>query len=300
MKTDLNLLRVLVAIYETGSVTAAAARLKMSQPAASAALSRLRASLGDALFVRRGSRMQATPRAQSVIARTREVIQVIDSEILPNPSFDPALFTGELTLCMSEIGESVFLPRLRHHLRLEAPQASLRTIGLPPDELEDALQEGRVDAVLGYYPDLDSNSVFQQRLYTHDLTCIVRKAHPIQAKRMSLRQFMACEHILVRDGGRNQEMFEHELAARKIERKIALRTSHYMSLPNLIVSSDLLVVVPRALAELFVAGSAVRIVEPPFAIKKYDLKQYWHRRYSDDSKGLWLRDLIGRLFIDNP
>lgn len=292
MKTDLNLLRVLVAIYDTGSVSAAARRLNMSQPAASAALSRLRASLGDQLFMRRGSRMEATPRAQHAIDRTREVMRVIDCEILPNPEFSPARFAGELTLCMSEIGESVFLPGLYRRLRAEAPGAGLRTLSLPPAELEGALSEGRVDSVLGYFPDLQSSFVFQQRLYSHDLTCIVRRGHPIAGPAMTLREFLDVEHILVRDGGRTQEMFEQELAARRIERKIALRTSHYMSLGALVNGSDLAVVLPRTVAEWYVDSAGVRIVDPPFAIRGYDLKQYWHRRFHDDPKSLWLRRVI--------
>jgi len=292
VKTDLNLLRVLVAIYDTGSVSAAANRLSMSQPAASAALSRLRASLGDQLFVRRGARMEATPRAQRIIARTREVIQVIDHEILPNPEFSPARFTGELTLCMSEIGEAVFLPALYRRIRAEAPGARLRTIGLLPAELEGALYDGRVDSVLGYFPDLQSNFIFQQRLYSHDLTCLVRQEHPLAGPSMTLAEFLDMEHVLVRDDGRSQEMFEQELAARGIERKIALRTSHYMSLGTLINDSDLIVVLPRAVAELHVRSANARIIEPPFPIRRYDLKQYWHRRFHDDPKSIWLRTLI--------
>src|SRR5690606_14131309 len=101
MKTDLNLLRVLLAVHETGSVTAAAARLGMSQPAASAALGRLRRILADPLFVRRGLRMHATPLAQGILGKTREVIDVIDRDILAPPTFDPATCKGELSICLS-------------------------------------------------------------------------------------------------------------------------------------------------------------------------------------------------------
>lgn len=300
MKTDLNLLRILLAIYETGTVTAAAERMRMSQPAASAALSRLRESLGDELFVRNGARMEATARAQSIIARTRDVIEVIDREILPNPAFEPSRFTGDIVLCMSEIGELVFLPRLRLQLRQQAQQARVVTLGLSPRELEEALHDGTVDAAVGYYPDLTSPAIKQCPLYNHDLTCLVRSGHPIATARMELSDFIEGEHVLVKDGGRNQEMFEQELATRKVERKIVLRTSHYMSVPSVLVDSDLIVVLPRALAEFFVARGGVRTIDPPFEIGRYDLKYYEHRRYTQDPKVQWLRAIIVELFATVP
>src|SRR5450830_302081 len=107
MRVDLNLLRLLLAIYDTGSVTAAAVQLKMSQPTASAALARLRHSFDDALFIRHGGIMSPTPRAQYLIEKTREVIGKIDSEILRSPNFEPKNSTDEFVICLSAIGEIV-------------------------------------------------------------------------------------------------------------------------------------------------------------------------------------------------
>lgn len=300
MKTDLNLLRVLLAVYETGNVTTAAARLGMSQPAASAALARLRHSLGDPLFMRRELRMEATPRAESMIAPIREVIEVIDRDILPNPRFDPGTCTDELVLCLSEIGEVVFLPSIFNALRQHAPRVRIRTISLSPPALEAALHDGKVHAVLGYYPDLNGNDIFQQRLFSHDLVCMIGRQHRVRGKRMTMKQFTEAEHVLVRDGGRSQEMFERDLANRAIERKIVLQTSHYMSIPALIAGSELVVVLPRTVASLFAHSDSVRIVETPGEIQKYDLKQYWHRRFHSEPRSVWLRGTLSRLFADAP
>lgn len=296
MRTDLNLLRVLLAIHDCGNVTSAAKRLGMSQPAASAALSRLRRSLDDPLFVRSGTAMEATPRARSIVERTREVIATIDQEILPSPTFDPAHSTEEFTFCLSEIGEVVFLPALFEHLRTLAPNAKIRCLSLAPKDLLEALREGKVDSVLGYFPDLDAPNIYQQRLFSHDLVCLIRRDHRITDAKLSIEAFCSLEHLQVRDGSRSQEMYESHLANMGIERNIVLQMSHYMSMAAIIERSDLVVVLPRTVANLYAQHSAVRLIEPPVEIPPYNLKHHWHARYHKDPRHLWLRKHILEIF----
>lgn len=296
MKTDLNLLRVLLAVHETGSVSAAAVRLGISQPAASAALGRLRRTLGDTLFVRRGLRMHATPLAQGILGKTRDVLDVIDRDILTPPTFDPAVHVGEITLCLSEIGEVVLLPELYRLLRKQAPRLVLKTISLGPDELDQAMYDGRVDMAIGYFPDLRSADMFQQRLFSHVLACMVRRDHPIRNTRMTLVQFRQAEHLLVRDGSRTMEMYEQYIQAQGIQRRVGLQMSHYMSVPGLVQDSDLVVVLPRTIAEMFAQSWNLRVLAPPAGIPQYDLKQYWHRRFHNDPRIRWLRAVVGDLF----
>ncbi|NUU04058.1 LysR family transcriptional regulator [Herbaspirillum robiniae] len=296
MRVDLNLLRLLLTIYDTGSVTAAAEHLKMSQPTASAALARLRHSFGDPLFVRHNGVMSPTPRAQNLIDKTREVIALIDSEILRSPDFVPETADDEFVFCLSAIGEIVFLPTLFDFISKAAPHTRIRSISLPPSRLEEALVSGEVDLLLGYYPDIKESDIFQQRLFSHELTCMVRSGHAIEGERMTLQQFVDAEHALVKDGGRSQEMFEAELQARRIERKIVLRTSHYMSIPTIIARSDLVVVLPKPVANAFAGEKNVRVIDAPVEIPKYDLKMYWHRRFHKDPKSVWLRAAVLELF----
>lgn len=296
MRTDLNLLRVLLAVYETGNVTAAAKRLGMSQPAASAALARLRQSLGDPLFIRSGNVMEATPRAQGIIEHTREVIEIIDRDILSGPTFDPSTSDQEFVFCLSEVGEIVFLPALFQRLRTEAPLSRIRTVSLGPDQLVESLHEGRVDSVLGYFPDLTTPNIYQQRLFSHDLVCLIRVGHPMAGERLSLEDFVCLEHLQVRDGSRRQEMFEAHLAIAGIQRNIVLQMSHYMSVPAIIERSDLVVVLPRTVANTYAHNPNVMMIEPPLDIPRYDLKQYWHARFHEAPRSVWLRRLIMSVF----
>ncbi|MFG0393039.1 LysR family transcriptional regulator [Pseudomonas sp. zbq_4] len=297
MRTDLNLLRLLLAIYEHGNVTLAAKHLGISQPAASASLARLRQSLDDPLFIRSGANMEATPRAQAIIERTREVMEIIDTEILSSPTFDPSTSDHEFTLCLSAVGEVVFLPALFERVRREAPHTRIKTISLAPNQLADALREGTVDAALGYFPDLTGPNIYQQRLFSHDLVCMVRAGHPIKGGRLSLEAFCEADHLQVRDGSRSQEMFETYLSEQHVQRKIALQISHYMSVPSIIQSSDLVVVLPRTVARLYANEAKVRTLEAPLELPTYDLKQYWHGRLHHSPVNVWLRHLVADVFM---
>ncbi len=298
MKVDLNLLRVLLAIDDTGNVSTAAVRLGISQPAASSALGRLRQAFGDPLFIRHGLRMQPTPLAQNLIAKSREVIDVIDREILVLPVFDPATHAGEITLCLSGIGEVVLLPALYRYLREAAPGIRLNSISLPPGQLEAAMHDGSVHLAVGYFPDLAGNDMFQQRLFSHELACLISQRHAFKGKRLTLEQFSQMEHLLVRDGSRTLEMYEQYILDHRIQRRISLRMSHHMSAPGLVENSDLMVVLPRTLAERFTRSWEVRVVAPPKEIPGYDLKQYWHRRHAKDPARQWLRQAVAQLFND--
>lgn len=296
MKTDLNLLRVLLAVHEAGNVTAAAQRLGMSQPAASAALARLRRSLGDALFVRSGQTMAATPRAQSIIDRTREVIDIIDRDILSNPVFDPSTSTAPFMFCLSEIGEIAFLPMLLGHLRSVAPLAQICSLSLAAKDVDEHLREGKVDLVMGYFPDLGAANIYQQRLFSHDLVCLIRGGHKIRHEQLTLDEFCTLEHLQVRDGGRNQEMYESYLAKAGVKRNIVLQMGHYMSTASIIERSNLVVVLPRTVASLYAKYANVRSVELPDGFPVYDIKQYWHARFQNDPRHQWIRQTVRTLF----
>lgn len=296
MKTDLNLLRVLLAVHEAGNVTAAARRLGMSQPATSAALARLRHSLGDPLFVRSGQNMAATPRAQSIINRTREVIDIIDRDILSNPTFDPSTSTDQFTFCLSEIGEIAFLPTLLDHFRKAAPHTRICSLSLSPKDLSEQLQEGKVDLVIGYFPDLNEPNIYQQRLFSHDLVCMLRKGHAVKDERLTMERLCELEHLQVRDGGRNQEMYESYLAQAGVKRKIVLQMGHYMSTASIIERSNLVVVLPRTVANLYAKYANVRSVELPTDFPAYDIKQHWHARFQKDPRHQWIRQTIRTLF----
>ena len=296
MKLDLNLLPVLLALAEHRSVSATARHLAMSQPAVSSALARLRASLGDALFVRTARGMEPTPRALALLAPTRAALGIVEQEILPVQGFDPATSERKITLALSDIGEMVFLPKVLQQLQAQAPGMTVRSVTLPVTQLERGLELGELDLAVGYFPDLKGNNFFQQRLFAHGFTCLLRAAHPIKSAKLTAKQFMSLGHAVVNAEGRSQEVFERYLQQHGIRRHVVLNTPHFMSLPAIVSQSDLVATVPLAVGVWFSSTARIRMAKPPFPVPRFDLKQHWHRRFNNDPQSKWLRSLIYSLF----
>jgi DNA-binding transcriptional LysR family regulator len=301
MDLDLNLLRVLAAIEEKRSVSAAAVKLQRSQPSVSAALARLREFFGDPLFVRSGNTMQPTPRVSEIMAPVREVLSRIGQEIVAAPVFDPATTQQPVVLALSDVGEVVFLPRLLQELRRVAPRATLRSVSLPAEEVARGLEAGDVDLALGYFPDLTQHNFFQQTLFSDTFTCLLRADHPVKSPRLTLRQFLQLEHAVVRAESRTEEVIERFLVRQRIQRRVRLTTPHFASIPPIIERSDLVVTVPEPLARYFSSVSAgLRIARPPFDAPRIDLRQFWHRKFHHDARSRWLRVLMCELFQTPP
>jgi DNA-binding transcriptional LysR family regulator len=297
MELDLNLLRVLAAIEEKRSVSAAAVVLQRSQPSVSAALARLREFFDDPLFVRSGNTMQPTPRVIEVMGPVREVLSRIGMEIVAAPVFDPSTSQQPVVLALSDVGEVVFLPRVLQELRRVAPRISLRSVSLPAEDLARGLEAGTIDLALGYFPNLTQHNFFQQTLFADTFTCLLRADHPVKSARLSLKQFLQLDHAVVRAESRTEEVIERFLVRRRIQRRVVLTTPHFASIPPVIEQSDLIVTVPEPLARYFAGVSTrLRIVKPPFEAPRIDLRQFWHRKFHHDARSRWLRALMCELF----
>lgn len=296
---DLNLIPYLVAMDEKRSVSRAARFLGVSQPRVSSALGRLREYFDDPLFIRTARGMQPTPRAEALVPAAREALERIQKGMVETHRFDPQTTTDVFSIALSDVGEIVFLPRLLRAFAELAPRARLRSVSLPPSEIERGIEAGDVDLAVGYFPDLGGNNFFQQRLFTHRFICLMRSAHPLASQKLTLERFTSCGHAVVRAEGRSQEVLENYLERHRIRRRSVLETSHFMSLPFILAKTDLIATVPHAIGYAYVAEHAsITLAEPPFKLPRYDLKQHWHRKFNNDPRVTWLRALVSSLFND--
>jgi DNA-binding transcriptional LysR family regulator len=296
---DLNLLPVLVAIHEHGSVSAAAQRLGMSQPAVSNALAKLRHKYGDPLFHRSGHGMKATPRMRALIEPLREALTRMDDTFAAESVFEPATTQRTFTFAMSDLGEMVFMPKILRRLRQLAPRATVRSVAASASQIERGLETGEIDVAVGYFPDLREKSFLEKHLFFHHFVCLLRANHPITAGTLSMQQFLSLEHAVVYGAGRTYEIFERHLRAKKLQRRVVLETPHFLSIPSIISRSDLVVTVPHAVG-VFVKDTHmnIRIAQPPLRTPKIDLKLHWHRNFQRDAKNKWLRETVADLFTD--
>lgn len=298
MKVNLNLLPVIIALAEQGSVSAAARKLRMTQPSVSRALAQLRQAFGDPLFVRTAGGMSPTPRTVQLLEPVRAMLGIFTDGVLLANAFDPAKLDRTITIALSDVGEMATLPGILARLNREAPHANVRSVSVPPTQLQRALEAGEVDLALGYFPDLKGNNFYQQRLYVHGFVCLVRADHPVTAERLSLKQFKQLGHAVVRAEGRSQEILERFLLKRGIRRREVLQTPHFMSIPHIIARSDLVATVPVTVGTSFARFMAVRIILPPFEMPKVELRQHWHRKYHHDPLNRWLRGIVNSLIED--
>jgi len=295
---DLNLLRLLVAVADAGSVSGAAVVLGMTQPGVSTALARARRQLGDDLFVYTDNSMQPTPRARRAIEAARGVIDIVQHSVLEQPTFDPAHWQGQIRAAMQDVSEAFFLPALLELLQLKAPGTTVHCIDSNGPALRAALSEGAIDLAIGYFPDLDLQPFTRQRLYLHTYACIVRPGHPVVARGLDLASFCSLGHVVNARPGHVVSGFMRTLASRHIERRVVVDVPHILSIPAIIEATDYIATVPLAVAEYFARDGRLAVLPLPFPPARFEVFQYWHRSFQRDPRNTWMRRQISDLFND--
>ncbi|MBS4049350.1 MAG: LysR family transcriptional regulator [Alphaproteobacteria bacterium] len=288
---DLNLLPIFLAIFDTGSVSRAAEHLKLSQSGLSTSLNRLRTELDDPLFVRTGRGLKPTPRAQSLAQAVRAILGAVTSDVLRGENYDPSKEHGEFRISLTDVGETTFLPRLMPSLTSIAPLAVVRTLSLAASEVSRALEDGVVDIAFGDFSDFESATLMQQAIGSYSFSCLVRSDHPLAGKKLTKQQFSEFQHAVVETDIRTVRLLDAYFKKHRIDRKIALRNSHYLTLPLLIAKSDMIAIVADKLADQFLPLGLVKTVMPPFPMPTSYVTILWHRRLHNDQRNKWLRSM---------
>ena len=296
-KLDFRLLEVFLAVSETRSVGQAALRLQMSQPGLSTALGRLRRVLQDPLFVKTPRGMEPTTRARELYEPVREVLAAVESRLLVKPGFDPATSAREFRIALSDIGEGIYLPLALQGIAGAAPGVTLRSVSLAPRQLEEAMDSGKVDLAAGYFPDIRTGEYLHRRVGLHSFACIMRSDHPMANARLTMKQFTALGHVVIEAGGRSQEVLEKFFKSRRIRRRVVLYTPHFMSVPVIVASTDVVAIVPQALADFITTQRGLKQVPLPFVPPTFQVNIHWHRSVNNDPGYKWLRD---KLFSNIP
>ena len=291
-RMDLNLLRVFLAVYDAKSVGGAAHALGMSQPGLSTALARLRKQWGDPLFLRGPTSMEPTTRARDLVGAVRDVLRSIDTEILAPPTFDAASSQREFRIALTDIAEGIYLPAVLRALHASQSRVTIRSVFMTPRQLEAAMAAGEVDIATGYYPDIKGAAFFHRRIALHSFACIAAADHPELEDKLSLEQFSRLPHVVVEATGRSQEVLERFLKKRHLERRVVLRSPHFMSVPVIVAESEAVAVVPQALADFVVGHARIKQVALPFKPPVFQTNMYWHRSVHTDRANQWLRSIL--------
>jgi DNA-binding transcriptional LysR family regulator len=293
-RVDLNLLVTFDAIYRSLNLTAAGRGLGLSQPAMSHALSRLRATFNDPLFVRLPRGLQPTPMANEVAPALMQGLAVIRGS-LERKTFDAAKSTRVFKTGMGDIAEAVNLPHILRELRTSAPRVRITSTPIPGPRLRDALGDGEVDMATGEFQlGAGCRSI---ALYESEYACVLRADHPVIGARLTLKQFKAAEHILVAPTGASHhaQIIERALTSRKVNARIAVQVAHFHGVMALITSTDLIATIPDRLARSIQQFANIKILLPPVSLPKTKVSLYWHERFHLEQGNMWLRGVFIKL-----
>jgi DNA-binding transcriptional LysR family regulator len=292
-------IRLIAELADLRKLSAAAARLGLSQSAASHALARLRRRTGDPLFIRSNAGFVPTPYAERLSAATRQALNILLDGFAQNEPFDPAASTRRFNVYMSDVGQMVFLPKLLSFMGENAPGASLRACPIPLEQPGAALASGEVDIAAGFFTNL-SAGFRQSVLFRERYVCVVRSDHPNFRAGMSTDAFAATPRALADASGMSHTVMEEELRRHGFKGTTRLMVPQFMVLPLVIASSDLLVIMPSRLARAFSRLVPIKILRPPVPLKPYDIRIFWHERFHHDPANRWLRRALVQLFRERP
>ena len=292
---DLNLLVVLHQLLTQRRVSRAAETLGLTQPAVSNALARLRALFGDELFVRTGGGMVPTPYADQLAAPVAEALGLLQGAMNQQRAFDPATSPRRFVIGMTDIGEIYFLPRLMTELARLAPDVTVSTVRNTAVNLKDEMEAGHVDLALGLLPQLAAGFL-RRRLFRQRYVCTFRTGHPLDKRRITLREFSAAEHLVVMSAGTGHGKTDELMERAGIVRNVRLRVPHFVAVGHLLRGSDLVATLPERLAESVAEPFGLTYVAHPAKLPEISIELFWHARYHRDPASQWLRAVIGRLF----
>jgi DNA-binding transcriptional LysR family regulator len=292
MRYDLNLLPVFVALMEERSVTRAAQRLGMTQPALSNALARLRTMLQDHLFVRERYGIQPTPIALELAPGIAEALAKLDDAVLGQQDFDPAEAERLLIIAPNGYVEFVLVPAIVARLRELAPGIKLRLTPYGNDLVETGVVSGTTALALGRMVDPPDNLVVQH-LMDEGLACVVRADHPEVRDGISREQFERLKHVIVLPPGRLRAGLFQALAQQQLKRDVAISVTNFFAVAEMVAVTDYCATLQSLICRRLAHDPRLRVLPAPVDLGTFPVEMAWHVRYRQDPAHRWLRSLIG-------
>jgi DNA-binding transcriptional LysR family regulator len=294
MRYDLNLLPVFVTLMEERSVTRAAERLGITQPALSNALARLRVMLQDQLFIRERYGIQPTPIALELAPGIAEALAKIDDAVLGQQDFDPAIAERLLTIAPNGYVEYVLLPAIVARLGHVAPGITLRLTPYGNDLAETGVISGTTAMVLGRIVDPPDNLVVQH-LMDEGLACVVRADHPEIGGSISREQFERLRHVNVVPPGRLRAGLFQALARQELRRDVAISVTNFFAVAEMVAVTDHIATLPSLICRRLASDPRLKILPAPVDLGTFPVGMAWHVRYRHDPAHRWLRGLVSEV-----
>lgn len=292
MRYDLNLLPIFVTLMEERSVTRAAERLGITQPALSNSLARLRTTLRDPLFIRERYGIQPTPVARELAPVIADALARIDDLVRGQQDFDPASADRQFTIAPSSYVELALVPAIVARLQEEAPGVRLRVIPFGTDLAETGAVSGTTALVLGRIVEPPDNLVVQH-LFDDGLACVVRADHPDIGDSLSREQFERLRHVNIMPPGRLRAGLFLEFERQGVQRDVAVSVTSFLAAPEMVAVTDYCTLLPQLVCRRLAHDRRLKILPAPIDLGTFPVEMAWHVRYRHDPAHRWLRGLIG-------
>jgi DNA-binding transcriptional LysR family regulator len=286
---DLNLLVALDALLRDASVSRAAMRIGLSQPAASHALQRLRDLIGDPLLVRSGAQMELTPRAQALRAPLAQALEQVRSLFMPE-DFDAPRSERHFRLMMADLVVELLMPPLMAKISRIAPNVTIDVVPWRGPAIFTAEFARTIDLVISIGNAF--GGFHRQLLYTDSDALAVRHEHPAGAKLKNREMFLAARHVAVVKRGQNADLIDTWLRGKGIERRIALVVPGYIEALHVTARTDLVAFVPRRLITSLSKPLSLQTVTPPLDPGIDEQFLFYPTRAQMDPGSIWLRNLV--------
>ena len=296
-KIDLHLIRVLHTVLTERSVSKAAIRLGMYQPAVSASLKKLRELAGDPLLVRSGAGMVPTDAGLRMLAPSASILRAAESMFSDARGFEPSSARQTFRIAASDFLDPLFLPQLVAQIKQQAPHCVIEILPLSAEsDYRARLAQGDMDVVIGNWlkpPD----DLHLGRLFGDEVVCLVARDHP--AVRRSSQggwdaaSWLAAEHIAptpTHPGARG--VIDEHLDSLGLQRNITARCPHFGLIPSMVASTLLVLTTGRQYCERYVDKLQVKILPCPVPFPRLLYYQLWHERTHTSSAGRWLRERV--------
>ncbi len=286
---DLNQLRTFVVLYELRSVTAAAERMHVTQPTVSYTLKRLRERFQDDLFRREGHDMVPTAKASQLYGPLHEALAQIEATIDDSGPFEPASFSGELVLGLTSIGEQTFLPPIMTTLARQSARPHLQVERLDSDQVEDGLIRGTLDLAMTVTM-IGSPRLWRSHVRSVEYVALCASHHPLPA---TSPHMFAGRHFL-RVSARGGHVFPLQvLTEHGLMSQVTLTVEEYATVPTVLLATDLVVLLPRHVAEVFRGWfDGLAIYDLPWPAQSTPVSLYTKREASLSPTQKWFRQVV--------
>ena len=291
-RIDLNLLVALDALLAERSVTRAAERLSIGQPAMSAALQRLRRLFDDPLLVRQGNTLAPTPLADSLAKPVRDCLASVESIVSVRGAFQPGRDERSFTVIASDYVLFVLMRSLFAELATDAPGVRIHVTPVPADYL-DRLRAGSADVVILPREIAGGASVRFPHvpLFTDRHVCAVSADNPDVGATISLEQFSTLPYLAYQAGA-PYSLVESQLDTREIPRRTEVTTETFVLAPFILAGTRLITLLYERLGQRVADAAGIRLLESPIELPPITEAMYWDSRNTEDAGHRWLRERI--------